>query len=637
MDAARRLPLQSQMRHTGAGISSASSSRVAQVSCESSKKVLPVGFILDAPHWCCKYSQNGCCDFHYAGHCSGSHVVIRLVKRYPQYKIVVLDKLDYCGSLKHLESVASSPNYSFVRGSITSADLVMYVMRKERIDTVMHFAAQTHVDNSFGNSIAFTETNILGTHVLLEAAKEVGVRLFVHVSTDEVYGDGLAGVASHEGSALEPTNPYSATKAGAEHLVKAYHRSFGLPVIITRGNNVYGPHQYPEKIIPKFVCQAVAGLPLTLHGDGSNCRNYLYVEDVAAAFDVILHRGVSGAVYNMGGANELSNLQVARAVLRLLGIVTDSDADDSSASASGALAESACGSASAGSAASEPGTDARPDGAAASPLSVSTAAGTLLPALSPREKALIMCVRDRPFNDLRYPLDCSRLEELGWREAVSWEEGLRRTVSWYLTHMDHWATPDIEQALVAHPRRGLTAAEVLTGVPAPRERTDSEVGASLGAAAAGASGAPAPPSASAATSAAVAASEEDPIALFARTRAAAAASSAAAVAAAHALEHEAGAGAAHAAAAAVAASLPVPPPLAAAAGAGAPIGAAAAAAAAAWGRRFVAEYAASPTHGRGTGPQQPQVVYVGVTRSAAAAASAGGPAHTAPSLPAPGR
>ena len=287
-----------------------------------------------------------------------------------------------------------------MKGSITSPDLVNYVLRVEKVDTIMHFAAQTHVDNSFGNSFSFTEANILGTHVLLEAAKEAKVGLFVHVSTDEVYGDGETGEPSHEGSPLEPTNPYAATKAGAEYLVKAYHRSFQLPIIITRGNNVYGPHQYPEKIIPKFVNQLMRGLPLTLHGTGSNTRNYLFVEDVARAFDVILHKGKVGDIYNIGGTNEKSNIEVARLLLDALGMVEK--------------------------------------------------AGSLEAA----EKANIIFVPDRPFNDLRYPLDCGRLNSLGWVEQETFELGLSKTVEWYKKFSGNW--DDVESALVAHPRRGFT-------------------------------------------------------------------------------------------------------------------------------------------------------------------------------------
>ena len=282
------------------------------------------------------------------------------------------------------------------------------MLRKEHIDTIMHFAAQTHVDNSFGNSFSFTEANIFGTHVLLEAAKEARVKLFLHVSTDEVYGDGESGTPSHEGSPLEPTNPYAATKAGAEYLVKSYARSFALPTIITRGNNVYGPHQFPEKIIPKFVNQLMRGLPLTLHGTGSNTRNYLFVEDVARAFDIILHQGVVGEIYNIGGDNEKSNIEVARELLKGLGKVEE--------------------------------------------------AGSLAAA----EAKHIVLVPDRPFNDLRYHLDCARLNALGWREEVSFEAGLARTVAWYKQYSGNW--DNVESALVAHPRRGFSG-KAWTGKP----------------------------------------------------------------------------------------------------------------------------------------------------------------------------
>ncbi|KAK3271374.1 rhm1-like protein [Cymbomonas tetramitiformis] len=222
-----------------------------------------------------------------------SHVVLRLVRAYPQYKIVVLDKLDYCASLNNLASVKDCPNFKFIKGDICSSDLVNFILTAENIDTIMHFAAQTHVDNSFGNSFEFTKNNILGTHVLLESAKiHGGIKRFIHVSTDEVYGETSVGSATgnFEHNSLEPTNPYSATKAGAEMLVKAYQTSYNLPCIVTRGNNVYGPHQFPEKLIPKFVLLAQRGKKLPIHGDGSNTRSYMFVEDVAEAFEAVLHK-----------------------------------------------------------------------------------------------------------------------------------------------------------------------------------------------------------------------------------------------------------------------------------------------------------------------------------------------------------
>ena len=196
-----------------------------------------------------------------------SHVVILFVKKYPHLKIVNFDRLDYCSCIENLDEMKAYPNYKFIKGNICSSELVSYVLEAEKIDTIMHFAAQTHVDNSFGNSFQFTQNNILGTHVLLESAKVAKVARFIHVSTDEVYGEQhMDQEAMDEEQVLEPTNPYAATKAGAEFIAKSYHRSFGMPLIITRGNNVYGPHQYPEKLIPKFINQLTRGRQVTLHG-----------------------------------------------------------------------------------------------------------------------------------------------------------------------------------------------------------------------------------------------------------------------------------------------------------------------------------------------------------------------------------
>lgn len=282
-----------------------------------------------------------------------------------------------------------------MKGDICSPDLVSYVLKEEKIDTIMHFAAQTHVDNSFGNSFSFTQTNIYGTHVLLESAKNCPtIRRFIHVSTDEVYGEGenFEALPMGEEHVLEPTNPYAATKAGAEFIVKSYHRSFRLPAIITRGNNVYGPHQFPEKLVPKFANQIFREIPLTVHGDGSNTRNFLFVEDVARAFDTILHRGETGRIYNIGGKNEISNLQVAKDLLRIL-------------------------------------------------------------KLEEKEDELIKFVPDRKFNDLRYTINSSKLHELGWTEQMTWEDGLQKTVQWYRTNTVRFG--NIDAALVAHPRIGM--------------------------------------------------------------------------------------------------------------------------------------------------------------------------------------
>ncbi|GJT97743.1 trifunctional UDP-glucose 4,6-dehydratase/UDP-4-keto-6-deoxy-D-glucose 3,5-epimerase/UDP-4-keto-L-rhamnose-reductase RHM1-like protein [Tanacetum coccineum] len=257
-----------------------------------------------------------------------SHVANRLIQSYPDYKIVVLDKLDYCSNLKNLNPSKLSPSFKFVKGDIGSADLVNYLLITESIDTIMHFAAQTHVDNSFGNSFEFTKNNIYGTHVLFEACKVTGqIRQFIHVSTDEVYGqtEEDAIVGNHEASQLLPTNPYSATKAAAEMLVMAYGRSYGLPVITTRGNNVYGPNQFPEKLIPKFILLAMRGKPLPIHCDGSNVRSYLYCEDVAEAFEVILHKGEVGHVYNIGTKRERRVIDVAKDMCKLFNLDADAN------------------------------------------------------------------------------------------------------------------------------------------------------------------------------------------------------------------------------------------------------------------------------------------------------------------------
>jgi len=264
-----------------------------------------------------------------------SHVVIGLVEKYPQYKVVCLDKMDYCSSLHNLDKVKDKPNFKMVKGNLLSADLMNYVLETEQIDTIIHAAAQTHVDNSFGNSFAFTENNVLGTHVLVEAAKKAGIRRFIHVSTDEVYGSSYSEEPSRkEGDVLEPTNPYAATKAAAENIARSYWYSFKMPIIVTRGNNVFGPHQYPEKVIPKFVRRLVNGLPaaqprrrsdpphgsaltpapteqVCIHGDGSNSRHFIFVTDVANAFDTIMHKGVDGEVYNIGCDDEFTNLEAA--------------------------------------------------------------------------------------------------------------------------------------------------------------------------------------------------------------------------------------------------------------------------------------------------------------------------------------
>jgi len=321
-----------------------------------------------------------------------SHVVIQLVKSFPQYKVVCFDKLDYCSSLSNLNAVQDCLNFKFIKGNLLSADLIKYVLETEHIDTILHAAAQTHVDNSFGNSFAFTENNVMGTHVLIECAKNHGIKRFIHVSTDEVYGSSYDEDPRHvESDALEPTNPYAATKAAAENIVKSYYRSFKLPVIITRGNNVYGPHQYPEKVIPKFVRRLLNGMPCCIHGDGSNSRHFIFVGDVADAFVTILHKGVDGETYNIGCDVEYTNIEVAEKLVR---------------------------------------------------------------ALKPEVKDVrehITFVEDRAFNDVRYYISSDKLHQLGWQPKVGFEDGLQKTIDWYAKVSKDWWEIGTDSALAAHP------------------------------------------------------------------------------------------------------------------------------------------------------------------------------------------
>lgn len=322
-------------------------------------------------------------------------VVRHLVLAYPHaYNIVSFDKLDYCSTLNNTRVLNDKPNFNFYHGDITNPTEVVDCMERYSIDTVLHFAAQSHVDLSFGQSYDFTYTNVYGTHVLLESARKVGIRRFIYVSTDEVYGeveegeDGLL-----ETSSLAPTNPYAASKAAAEMLVQSYQKSFKLPAIIVRSNNVYGPHQYPEKIIPKFTCLLSRRRPLVLHGDGTPTRRYLYAGDAADAFDTILHKGQVGQVYNIGSCDEVSNLELCGLLLDRMSIPHD----------------------------------------------------------TPEQlRKWIKHTRDRPFNDRRYAVDDTKLRRLGWEQKVSIHEGLKITVDWFTQFGESW-WGDISHALAPFP------------------------------------------------------------------------------------------------------------------------------------------------------------------------------------------
>ncbi|KAL9036994.1 MAG: hypothetical protein Q9214_005890 [Letrouitia sp. 1 TL-2023] len=306
-----------------------------------------------------------------------SWLVRHLVLVYPQYHVVCFDKLDYCASLNNHRILDSQPNFTFFKGDVVSPADVAACLKKYNVDTIFHFAAQSHVDLSFGNSYGFTATNVYGTHVMLECAKAAGIRRFIHISTDEVYGEVDEDSEDlMETSLLAPTNPYAASKAAAEMLVNAYWKSFKLPVMIARSNNVYGPHQYPEKVIPKFTCLLERGQKVVLHGDGKHTRRYLFAGDAAEAFDTILHKGSIGQIYNIGSADEISNLTLCSKLLKEFGL------DES--------------------------------------------------------ENWITHSQDRPFNDRRYAVNGQKLCDLGWKQNTTFEKGLAVTVAWYRKYGEVW-------------------------------------------------------------------------------------------------------------------------------------------------------------------------------------------------------
>lgn len=357
-------------------------------------------------------SSSACCAAQPPLTCGSACWLVRhLTLTYPNaYNIVNFDKLDYCATLNNTRALNGKENYTFFHGDICNPEEVMECMTRHKIDTVFHFAAQSHVDLSFGNSYTFTHTNVYGTHVMLESAKSVGVKKFVHISTDEVYGE----VETDDDDLLEtailaPTNPYAASKAAAEMLVHSYHKSFKLPVIIVRSNNVYGPHQFPEsefarataqatmltipEIIPKFSCLLNRGQPLVLHGDGSPTRRYLYAGDAADAFDTILHKGTVGQIYNVGSYDEISNLTLCSKLLKYLDIPHETQEE---------------------------------------------------------LHKWVKHTKDRPFNDMRYAVDGTKLRNLGWEQKTTFESGMATTVDWYKRFGEKW-WGDITNVLTPFP------------------------------------------------------------------------------------------------------------------------------------------------------------------------------------------
>lgn len=302
----------------------------------------------------------------------GSNYIRTVLRTRPEVRITNLDALTYAGNLENLGDVERDPRYRFVKGDITDETGVEALLR-EGVDAVVNFAAESHVDRALYAPLAFIQTNVVGTGVLLEAARRHHVRRFLQVSTDEVYGSLPPEGVFTETTALDPSSAYSAAKAGADLLVRAYGRTFGLDVIVTRSSNNYGPYQHPEKFVPLFVTNALEGQPCPLYGDGLNVRDWLYVEDNARGIDAALIRGRSGEIYNLGAGNERTNLSVATSILRFL----------------------------------------------------------------EKPESLIRFVKDRPGHDRRYALDTQKARaELGWTPQADFEEGLRKTIEWYRSNPD---------------------------------------------------------------------------------------------------------------------------------------------------------------------------------------------------------
>jgi dTDP-glucose 4,6-dehydratase len=295
----------------------------------------------------------------------GSGFVNHFLKKFPNLHIFNIDTLNYCSSTNN---ILHSNNYTFIHGNITNSELITTILNTHKIDTIVHFAAQSHVDNSFTNPLSYTYDNILGTHVLLECSRVYGkLEKFIHVSTDEVYGD-IGDSKKNENSILCPTNPYAATKASAELIVKSYYHSFKMPIIITRSNNVFGPRQYPEKVIPKFIYKAFNHDPFTIQGNGNNIRSYIYIDDVVNAIMTILSFGKIGEIYNIGSHDDLSVLELATIIHNKI---------------------------------------------------------------NPTAKFKIEYTEDRPYNDKRYFICDKKLRDLGWEQTTPFHDGLSKTIDWY--------------------------------------------------------------------------------------------------------------------------------------------------------------------------------------------------------------
>ena len=308
----------------------------------------------------------------------GGNFVHYMVDKYPNYMIVNLDALTYAGNLETCQPVEGKPNYKFVKGDIADRDFIFNLFEKEKFDIVVNFAAESHVDRSVTDPEIFIKTNVLGTQVLMDASRAYGVERYHQVSTDEVYGDlplDRPDLFFTEETPLHTSSPYSASKASADLLVFAYHRTFGLPITISRCSNNYGPYHFPEKLIPLMISRALNDEQLPVYGNGENVRDWLHVYDHCAAIDLILHKGKFGEVYNVGGHNERTNLEVVKTILKALN----------------------------------------------------------------KPESLITYVKDRPGHDLRYAIDPHKLEnELGWKPTYNFDTGIQQTIEWYLNNKQWW-------------------------------------------------------------------------------------------------------------------------------------------------------------------------------------------------------
>lgn len=315
----------------------------------------------------------------------GSHVVRRFVKNYPQYEIVNLDNLTYAGNLANLNDIESEENYRFIKGDIVDGNFILKLFEKEQFDAVIHLAAESHVDRSIANPTEFVFTNVIGTVNLLNAVRSIWTseekHLFYHISTDEVYGSlGEEGMFTEE-TRYDPHSPYSASKASSDHFVRAYHDTFGLPVVITNCSNNYGSYQFPEKLIPLFINNIKNRKPLPVYGKGENVRDWLWVEDHAAAIDLVFHEGKIGDTYNIGGFNEWKNIDLIKAICKIMDRKLNRTEGES--------------------------------------------------------ERLITFVSDRAGHDLRYAIDATKIKkELGWEPSLQFEEGIEKTIDWYLENTD---------------------------------------------------------------------------------------------------------------------------------------------------------------------------------------------------------